>query len=174
MKIQYVTAGESHGTELTAIVEGIAYNLQDSKEYIDNINTQKEEFIKKMNAAKAEEAGKAGDAAKAGEAGEAGEAGKLEKKYTDIVSILEGCKIDLETHKNTFNTHLAGEDLNNLLVDETSKNLFYKTLNDYIKDELEKLQDKPPNDIKKLDDLQKAIESDYGAFIKSLNKVDSK
>lgn len=35
MKIKYLTAGESHGPELTAIVEGIPSNFEVTKEYID-------------------------------------------------------------------------------------------------------------------------------------------
>ena len=35
MKIKYLTAGESHGPELTAIIEGIPSNFEVSKNYID-------------------------------------------------------------------------------------------------------------------------------------------
>ena len=35
MKIKYLTAGESHGPELTAIIEGIPSNFKVSKNYID-------------------------------------------------------------------------------------------------------------------------------------------
>jgi len=35
MKIKYLTAGESHGPELTAIVEGVPSNFEVTKEYID-------------------------------------------------------------------------------------------------------------------------------------------
>ena len=36
MRIKYLTAGESHGPELNAIIEGIPSNFEISKEFIDN------------------------------------------------------------------------------------------------------------------------------------------
>ena len=38
MRIKYLTAGESHGPELNAIIEGIPSNFEISKEFIDNLD----------------------------------------------------------------------------------------------------------------------------------------
>ena len=45
MKIKYLTAGESHGPELTAIVEGIPSNFQVSKEYIDKFLSRRQKTL---------------------------------------------------------------------------------------------------------------------------------
>ena len=49
MKIKYLTAGESHGPELTAIVEGIPSNFEVTKEYIDNYINIILRFLKKFS-----------------------------------------------------------------------------------------------------------------------------
>lgn len=133
--------------------------INDIEKYITDIREQKVKAT-----AKAAEA-----AAKAGEPGE---------RYTDIVKILEKCETELTTHKDTLDKRLAGEDLNELLKVEANKVLFYKKLNEYTNEEFQKLPESQPNpldtNISDLPGLNQAIESDYGAFIKSLNKVDSK
>ena len=45
MKIKYLTAGESHGPELTAIVEGIPYNFEVTKEYIDKFLLRRQKTL---------------------------------------------------------------------------------------------------------------------------------
>ena len=45
MKIKYLTAGESHGPELTAIVEVIPSNFQVSKEYIDKFLSRRQKTL---------------------------------------------------------------------------------------------------------------------------------
>ena len=35
MRIKYITAGESHGPELTAIIEGLPSNFSIKKDFID-------------------------------------------------------------------------------------------------------------------------------------------
>ena len=45
MKIKYLTAGESHGPELTAIVEGIPSNFEVTKEYIDKFLLRRQKTL---------------------------------------------------------------------------------------------------------------------------------
>ena len=45
MKIKYLTAGESHGPELTAIVEGIPSNFEVTKEYIDKFLSRRQKTL---------------------------------------------------------------------------------------------------------------------------------
>ena len=45
MKIKYLTAGESHGPELTAIVEGIPSNFEVTKEYIDKFLQRRQKTL---------------------------------------------------------------------------------------------------------------------------------
>ena len=45
MKIRYLTAGESHGLELTAILEGIPSNFIITKEYIDNFLSRRQKSL---------------------------------------------------------------------------------------------------------------------------------
>ena len=45
MKIRYLTAGESHGPELTAILEGIPSNFIITKEYIDSFLSRRQKSL---------------------------------------------------------------------------------------------------------------------------------
>ena len=45
MKIKYLTAGESHGPELTAIIEGIPSNFEVSKNYIDEFLARRQKSL---------------------------------------------------------------------------------------------------------------------------------
>ena len=45
MKIRYLTAGESHGPELTAILEGIPSNFIITKEYIDKFLSRRQKSL---------------------------------------------------------------------------------------------------------------------------------
>ena len=45
MKIKYLTAGESHGPELTAIIEGIPSNFEVSKNYIDKFLARRQKSL---------------------------------------------------------------------------------------------------------------------------------
>ena len=45
MKIKYLTAGESHGPELTAIIEGIPSNFEVSKNYIDDFLARRQKSL---------------------------------------------------------------------------------------------------------------------------------
>ena len=45
MKIRYLTAGESHGPELTAILEGIPSNFTITKEYIDSFLSRRQKGL---------------------------------------------------------------------------------------------------------------------------------
>ena len=45
MKIKYLTAGESHGPELTAIIEGVPSNFTVTKEYIDKFLSRRQKTL---------------------------------------------------------------------------------------------------------------------------------
>ena len=45
MKVKYLTAGESHGPELTAIIEGIPSNFEVSKKYIDEFLLRRQKSL---------------------------------------------------------------------------------------------------------------------------------
>lgn len=45
MKIKYLTAGESHGPELTAIIEGVPSNFEVSKNYIDEFLARRQKSL---------------------------------------------------------------------------------------------------------------------------------
>ncbi len=45
MKVKYLTAGESHGPELTAIIEGIPSNFEVSKKYVDEFLLRRQKSL---------------------------------------------------------------------------------------------------------------------------------